>query len=227
MPTPLQATDTESTITMEAVDNTKLITRGTVMDRIQTTTMEFPRSPHEEYEFIRVFVKVALLINQVMGPNMKPDDSAEAPANMLFNVIIRREFHTEDKLTSLKSGFRSFLGWFPNVVKIASQITGDRMAILPVDSPYAFRLFMATAFRSTAGTRFCVTDKGCFGLVPECTEVDDRVVLFKGSRVRFVLRGSGEKDGSYKLVGNGYFYGMVDDRGRLSMLRELQDIVLV
>ncbi|KAK0651158.1 heterokaryon incompatibility protein-domain-containing protein [Cercophora newfieldiana] len=227
---PLQGTHTTtstSSIPIQITDPSKLITHATIIDRIQETTLEFPRSPNEEYEFIRAFVKAAMLTTHTMGASKKPDDSPEDISDMLFSTIVRKEFHSEEKLRSLKSGFRSFLAWFPTVVEASREITHDRVAIQKVDSPEDFRVFMAAAFRSTGATRFCLTDQGCFGLVPQCAEAGDHVVMIEGSRVPFVLRDSAEKDGEYKLVGNGYFRGVGAGPGEGSGATESCRIVLV
>jgi len=212
---------------MRVTDHSKLTARGAILDGIQHITEEFPRSPNEEFKFIRIFVKSAMLINRIMSANKKPEDSAEDAADMLFSVIVRKEFHSEEALPALKSGFRSFLGWFPAVVKTSSQLTEGRVAIVPLDSPDDFRLFMDAAFRSTRCTRFCVTEQGYFGLVPLCADVNDEIALFDGGQVPFVLRGSGGADGSYLLVGNGYFHGFMDKQRERSTAAESRDISLV
>lgn len=57
------------------------------------------------------------------------------------------------------------------------------------------------------GRRFCVTEKGYFGMVPPKSEVGDKICVFLGARTPFVLRREGE---GYKLVGESYVHQIMD-----------------
>lgn len=57
------------------------------------------------------------------------------------------------------------------------------------------------------GRRFCVTEKGYFGMVPPKAEVGDKICVFLGARTPFVLRKEGEK---FKLVGESYIHQIMD-----------------
>ena len=46
-------------------------------------------------------------------------------------------------------------------------------------------------FRFLSGRRLCVTSSGLFGLVPECTEVGDQLVVFEHHATYFVIRPRG------------------------------------
>lgn len=60
--------------------------------------------------------------------------------------------------------------------------------------------------------RLCITERGYFGLIPWKAEVGDRVVIFHGAPVPFLIRDTQQVyDGkpAYKLVGDGYFYELM------------------
>ncbi len=60
--------------------------------------------------------------------------------------------------------------------------------------------------------RLCITERGYFGLIPSKAEVGDRVVIFHGAPVPFLIRDTQQMyDGkpAYKLVGDGYFYELM------------------
>jgi hypothetical protein len=86
------------------------------------------------------------------------------------------------------------------------------------------------------GTRLCGTADGRIGLVPERTEVEDRVVVFGGCPIAFVLREdngddvkSVEEDGLLrrcKLVGRAYFCRKGDEVMAYDSLRAGDMILL-
>ena len=60
--------------------------------------------------------------------------------------------------------------------------------------------------------RLCITERCYFGLIPWKAEVGDRVVIFHGAPVPFLIRDTQQVyDGkpAYKLVGDGYFYELM------------------
>jgi hypothetical protein len=54
------------------------------------------------------------------------------------------------------------------------------------------------------------TREGLVGLVPLATEVGDIIAVFEGGAVPFVLRGSIERPGMYRLIGGCYLHGMMN-----------------
>jgi hypothetical protein len=84
-----------------------------------------------------------------------------------------------------------------------------------LSSVETFKLQMPTA---CYGRRFAVTKRGYMALVPHCAEVGDRVALFLGAPVRFVVRETGDKLGPERkrvmnLVGNTYVHGIMEAEG--------------
>ncbi len=65
--------------------------------------------------------------------------------------------------------------------------------------------------------KFCVTEKGYIGLVPPATETGDRVCVFSGAQVPFLIRHIASSDETserqavqYTLVGECYIHGVMD-----------------
>lgn len=55
--------------------------------------------------------------------------------------------------------------------------------------------------------RFCCTSQDRFAWVPKVSDVNDRICIFQGGRVPFVVRP--QEDGKYVLVGECYVQGMM------------------
>jgi hypothetical protein len=73
--------------------------------------------------------------------------------------------------------------------------------------------------------RVCMTNTGIIGMVPRLSEEEDEVVVIKGVNVPLVLRREG--DDRYKVVGQGYFWGLMNGEAlRMDGIEE-EEIVLV
>ncbi|MCJ1306637.1 hypothetical protein MMC25_000280 [Agyrium rufum] len=60
--------------------------------------------------------------------------------------------------------------------------------------------------------RFCITERGYFGLVPWRVQAGDQVAIIAGGPVPFVLRQAEDQkplEQVYRLVGDGYFHGLM------------------
>ena len=60
------------------------------------------------------------------------------------------------------------------------------------------------------GRSFMIGEKGRFGLVPKEAQVGDEIWVLQGGRLPFVLREVNRKDGSKRLVGEGFIHGILD-----------------
>lgn len=84
------------------------------------------------------------------------------------------------------------------------------LANLEVRRPGLLYRQMQIAFKTAVrGRRFGTTRKGCMGLYPRGTRIGDRVCVFAGGHVPFVLRQDDERD-SYQLIGECYQHGIMD-----------------
>lgn len=209
------------------------------------TAGDDPELPHDKppvggtlVDFIRGFVKGALLVLRVIDKSQHSSDEA---MNALFEVLIQKETYlntmhsNEDEIALLRSGFESCLGF----LKVwATSNLGDieegKGLQFNVDSPSDFQSFLQRAFQTTAHARLCVTSRGCIGLVPDRTAVSDLVVLFDGSPVQFILRNASLDEGdtnhdkvSYRLIGSGHFH-QLPKGDNLCTIQEIQrEIILI
>jgi len=58
------------------------------------------------------------------------------------------------------------------------------------------------------GRNLCVTERRCLGRVPHGSKVGDRICIFKGGSVPFVVRENA--NGYYQLIGECYIHGIMD-----------------
>jgi hypothetical protein len=58
------------------------------------------------------------------------------------------------------------------------------------------------------GRRFCVTSGERYGLVDAAAQVGDRICMFYGGRMPYIIRSTG--DGEYNFVGIAYLHGFMD-----------------
>ena len=78
---------------------------------------------------------------------------------------------------------------------------------------------------------FCTTEKGFFGLAPGKVEVGDEVAILNGGNVPFILRrfesGNEERELAYRLVGDGYFHGLMHGEALSLDTYEERDLVII
>lgn len=77
---------------------------------------------------------------------------------------------------------------------------------------------------------FCATEKGFFGLVPGKVEIGDEVAIFNGGNVPFILRrfeSGNEQELVYRLVGDGYFHGLMHGEAQSLDTYDERDLVIV
>ncbi|CZR69573.1 uncharacterized protein PAC_19473 [Phialocephala subalpina] len=73
------------------------------------------------------------------------------------------------------------------------------------------RDIMQEGLPNALGRRWCITKNGYFGLAPGGTKIGDRVAIFHGGVILFIVRPqSAAKDTDFALVGHGYFHGLMD-----------------
>ena len=77
----------------------------------------------------------------------------------------------------------------------------------------AFKSYMACLRGTLEGWKFIVTKRGFVGVVPGASEVGDVLAIMKGGCVPFVVRGSEEREGRCRLVGECYVHGVMKGEG--------------
>jgi hypothetical protein len=81
-----------------------------------------------------------------------------------------------------------------------------------------------TRLEYTSGGKFCITENGYMGLVPEAAGSGDQLLVVKGSRVLFVVYPYQE---GYRLLGDAYIHGLMDGEASGLPNLEFQEITLL
>ncbi|KAI0454993.1 HET-domain-containing protein [Xylaria acuta] len=122
----------------------------------------------------------------------------------------------------LRTGFHEFLNYLwalkPQLAALSSDSEEDITRLIQVKSPVEFQAFQKRAITNIHHRRLCVTKGEHLGIAPKRTKIGDKVAVFEGCDIHFVLRpvdavpgeeagGKGEQDGKakYKLVGPAFF----------------------
>lgn len=126
----------------------------------------------------------------------------------LFDILVQEDDPTER--ASLRKGFDKYgkinAAMFSRQKKPTSEEQAEIEFMGPLGHPHELQTFLSRAVGNAWGTRLCATKAGRIGLVPERAKMGDRVAVFDGCNVAFVLREDGSKEDArqYKLVGHGY-----------------------
>lgn len=100
-------------------------------------------------------------------------------------------------------------------VEVVEQLGEDTVRRLSNPSARETRLEQADASAMADichSRRFCITQRGLMALVPPGARIGDKVAVFHGAQVPCVLRRVDAKQSGnmYRLVGEGYFHGVMD-----------------
>jgi hypothetical protein len=74
--------------------------------------------------------------------------------------------------------------------------------------------------------KLCATRNRFVGLVPLSTRVRDKICVFNGGAMPFVLRTSMEHNGQFQLIGGCYIHGMMKGEAISSQRWKEEDILL-
>lgn len=91
---------------------------------------------------------------------------------------------------------------------------------------YLYREMQIAFKRAVKGRRFGTTARGCMGLFPRGTRLNDQISIFLGGYVPFVVRQC-EYSSSYQLIGECYVHGIMEDQMMRTAELEPRDIVLI
>lgn len=118
------------------------------------------------------------------------------------------DFWRDDRYHSLRLGFVQWLSPYIEESSLVDELGEESQpkdGILPMKPLINETLVALGRLR-----RFCVTERGFFGLVPSDCRPGDKVFILGGSAVPFILGPAGadpgDEDGGtrYKLIGDGY-----------------------
>ncbi|KAI0428161.1 HET-domain-containing protein [Xylaria sp. FL1042] len=128
----------------------------------------------------------------------------------------------------LRTGFHEFINYLwalrPQLASLSADTEEDTTRLIQMKSPAEFHAFQKTAMKHIHHRRLCVTKGERVGIAPKRAKVGDKVVVFEGCDIHFVLRPVGgvegeeaggegeqgvkeEQDGrtTYRLVGPAFF----------------------
>jgi hypothetical protein len=74
---------------------------------------------------------------------------------------------------------------------------------------YQYASWTTAAAQYPYSRRYCVSDKGYFGLFPPGTNIGDQIWVILGAQTPFLLRNLGSRN-AWELVGECYVYGFMD-----------------
>ena len=111
--------------------------------------------------------------------------------------------------------YDAFLGWYAWATKRPDALHTPEIAD-----------FLSLFETMNTGRRFASTETGRYGMVPAMTRGGDVVVVMPGGQAPFVLRPV--ENGTYELVGEAYFYGLMTGEGFHGVAdADLQTVLLV
>jgi len=137
----------------------------------------------------------------------RPEDSARPADSSFYQHYRACEKLTSAYIRALGPDMDSSLLSDPKFLETAK--AAELVRALAQYSISAGRFSNASA-SYTRERMFAVTKKGYMGLVPPFSEKGDAVCIIPGAQVPFLLRARGGDGKRWQLVGESYFYGMMD-----------------
>ncbi|KAI0198107.1 HET-domain-containing protein [Astrocystis sublimbata] len=133
----------------------------------------------------------------------------------------------------LRTGFHEFLKYIWALKsQIDSLLAGrednsedNTTQVIQVESPAQYHAFQKAAMKNIHHRRLCVTKGERVGVAPKRVKVGDKVVVFEGCDIQYVLRpfenkpgveGGEDEEVTYRLVGPALFYSSGDEMASLS-----------
>ena len=174
------------------VQGATLVVNGGVFDSVVCTTQSVQYAREPPLEAINKFlVQGTLLLCQV---RQYPGDQHIEDLLIRTLVFDDKDVHQRNDIGRQRELFRNMINCF---------------AENPRDETWSehWIRFMHEGFRMAIGRVFCMTKNGYFGLVPAGVRNGDQVCLFYGGSVPFIIRPVGNRN--YRLIGHGYFHGLM------------------
>ncbi|KAJ8132716.1 hypothetical protein O1611_g911 [Lasiodiplodia mahajangana] len=133
----------------------------------------------------------------------------------------------DEETQILRTGFHEFLNYLTSLKDQISNAEEGVTQVTQRKSAVEYQTFMKRALATTSHRRLCVTKGERVGMAPKRSKAGDRVVMFEGCDIHFVLRrvesstgknpneGEEEKNGDpiYRLVGPAFFYTPDSEEG--------------
>lgn len=126
-----------------------------------------------------------------------------APDIVLWTLLCNyRGSKSDEEAHHLQESLWAVLG---QMVSLASVGESQR----PTWQPHTLDI-MREGLPNTMGRSWCITQNGYFGLVPGGTKIGDRIAVFYGGPIPFIVRPqTATENTDFTLVGHGYLHGLM------------------
>ena len=215
------------------VKTNHLILRGLLFDEVSTLTAELKSCPlfQKKGSSPSIWLREQLAILTSLS---NPYPNGDSPTTALWRTLIANRTHNGVEATSEYENwwtcFRKICGLgdsfhlrynldikeAESTARYNHTMRGSDYYVSLDDAGIQLGYQYVKAFGSVAQFRsLCITKKGYLGLVPEETRIGDRVAVFMGGHVPFVLRRADQdtevrnETEYYKLIGESYVHGIM------------------
>jgi hypothetical protein len=192
------------------------IVRGILIDTVQAMSSCYPHHLERPKFYLSTFIPEVFKLLGTAG--LDPDDP-DVRESLWRTLLADRDENGEDPSPEYAEWFDSFVHFHTHLADFAEGFSTDDTK--PVDSATTERMRISMqSFRfkyrldtALVNRRFCITDGGRMGLVPDGTIVGDTVAVFLGAEVPFILRKApnfSRKHRRVQLVSECYIHELMD-----------------
>ena len=229
-------------------DEDSLLVRGSTVDKIAKKTNTVGSSDHlsSEYDLIEIAGQSAcglrplqdfFLSGIVLAHELDGYPTHEGSLDVALRTFLRGPPSeiTQKQMNYMQEGVRALFCFMQIGLDLSEkkeEKEADRETML-IRGEEESQMMIGLFTEGGAGVIqrcFCTTEKGYFGLVPAKAEVGDEVGILKGGNVPFILRRSesgNQQELVYRLVGDGYFHGLMHGEAEKLDTYEERDLVII
>jgi hypothetical protein len=201
-------------------DHNVLVIRGSRIDNLDTLSNLLPPVPENSQEESRNLVRRWLSESDSLASTITPSYPYESRDMALMRTLLADNKHVPERYRQLDiDDYHAF----KQVIRLQAQgksHLSDDWAEMVTKS----NRFEDCALTRSRNRRFCLTEGGKIGQVPNCARKGDEVWILLGAKVPFILRRVGS---CYFLVGECYIHGIMYGEAVWSAGWNLRDIKLV
>ena len=229
-------------------DEDSLLVRGSTVDKIakKTDTLGSPDHLSGEHDLLEIAgnsayglisVRIFFLSGIFLAQELDGYPTHERSLDVALRTFLRGPPSEipQKQMVSMHEGIRAFFSLAQialDLFKKKEEKEADRETILiRAEEEEQKMMGLFGAGGPAASQRcFCTTEKGFFGLVPGKVEVGDEVAVLNGGNVPFILRrfeSVNEQELVYRLVGDGYFHGLMHGEALSLDTYEERDLVII
>ena len=228
-------------------DEDSLLVRDFIVDKIakKTYTMGSPDNWSSERHLLEIAGQTAYGLIPVMrfflsgiklAQELNGYSTHKASLELALRTLLRGPPSgiPQKQMISMHEGIRAFFSFLqigPDIHEKNEKEADRKTLLIRAVGDYKKNIGLFGAGATAANQRcFCTTEKGFFGLVPGKVEVGDEVAILNGGNVPFILRrfeSGNEQELVYRLVGDGYFHGLMHGEALSLGTYEERDLVII